>query len=67
MKNKMKWILSAVLLFSITAPISAMDMNERAGMEEVKKKKWGKKKSKSTTKNNGKKAKKGFWSWFGGK
>ena len=67
MKNKMKWILSAVLLFSVTAPISAMDNDGKAGMEEVKKKKWGKKKSKSTTKNNGKKAKKGFWSWFGGK
>ena len=67
MKSKLKWILSAVLLFSVTAPISAMDMNESAGMEEVKKKKWGKKKSKSTQKNNGKKAKKGFWSWFGGK
>ena len=37
------------------------------GMEEVKKKKWNKKKSKSSTKNSGKKAKKGFWSWFGGK
>jgi hypothetical protein len=54
-------------MFSVTAPITAMDMDERAGMEEVKKKKWGKKKGKKTTKNNGKKAKKGFWSWFGGK
>ena len=67
MKSKLKWILSALLMFSVTAPISAMDMNEKAGMEEVKKKKWGKKKGKKTTKNNGKKAKKGFWSWFGGK
>ena len=67
MKNKMKWILSAVLLFSVTSPVSAMDMNERAGMEEVKKKKWGKKKKKTTTNNNCKKSKKGFWSWFGGK
>ncbi len=67
MKSKLKWILSAVLLFSVTTPISAMDMSERAGMEEVKKKKWNKKKSKSSTKNSGKKAKKGFWSWFGGK
>ena len=67
MKNLMKWILSALLVFSVTSPVSAADMNERAGMEEVKKKKWGKKKGKKTNKNNGKKAKKGFWSWFGGK
>ena len=67
MKSKLKWILSAALMFSVTAPIPAMDMNESAGMEEVKKKKWGKKKGKKTNKNNGKKAKKGFWSWFGGK
>ena len=67
MKSKLKWILSAALMFSVTAPITAMDMNERAGMEEVKKKKWGKKKGKKTTKNSGKKAKKGPWSWFGGK
>lgn len=67
MKNLMKWILSALLVFSVTSPVAAADMSEKAGMEEVKKKKWGKKKSKSTQKNNGKKAKKGFWSWFGGK
>ena len=64
MKNVLKMILASTLLLSITP---ACDMSEKAGMEEVKKKKWGKKKSKSTTKNNGKKAKKGFWSWFGGK
>ncbi len=48
MKNLMKWILSALLVFSVTSPVSAADMSDRAGMEEVKKKKWGKKKSKST-------------------
>ena len=67
MKSKLKWILSAALMFSVTAPISAMDMNESAGMEEVKKKKGGKKKGKQTNKNNGKKAKQGCWCWFGGK
>ena len=45
MKSKLKWILSAFLVFSVTAPISAMEMEERAGMEELgKKKKFGKKK-----------------------
>ena len=63
----MKWVLSLALLCGSVAPVAAMDLNDKAGMEEVKKKKWGKKKSKSTQKNNGKKAKKGFWSWFGGK
>lgn len=61
----MKWILSFVLLCGTVTPATAMDLNDKAGMEEVKKKKWNKKKSKSSTKNNGKKAKKGFWSWFG--
>ena len=41
MKNLMKWILSALLVFSVTSPVSAADMSEKAGMEEVKKKKWG--------------------------
>ena len=63
MKSKLRWILSAFLVFSVTAPISAMEMEERAGMEEIGKKKKGKK----SGKNNGKKSKKGFWSWFGGK
>jgi len=69
MKSKLRWILSAFLVFSITAPISAMEMEERAGMEEIgKKKKFGKKKKgKKSGKNSGKKSKKGFWSWFGGK
>tara|TARA_Y100000816_G_scaffold121575_1_gene85424 strand:+ start:516 stop:725 length:210 start_codon:yes stop_codon:yes gene_type:complete len=69
MKSKLRWILSAFLVFSVTAPISAMEMEERAGMEEIgKKKKFGKKKKgKKSGKNSGKKSKKGFWSWFGGK
>ena len=58
MKNKMKWILSVALLCGTVAPVAAMDLDDRAGMEEVKKKKWNKKKSKSSTKNSGKKAKK---------
>ena len=69
MKSKLRWILSAFLVFSVTAPISAMEMEERAGMEEIgKKKKFGKKKKgKKSGKNSGKKSKKRFWSWFGGK
>ena len=69
MKSKLRWILSAFLVFSVTAPISAMEMEERAGMEEIgKKKKFGKKKKgKKSGKNSGKKSKKGSWSWFGGK
>ena len=69
MKSKLRWILSAFLVFSVTSPISAMEMEERAGMEEIgKKKKFGKKKKgKKSGKNSGKKSKKGFWSWFGGK
>ena len=69
MKSQFKWILSAFLVFSVTAPVSAMEMEERAGMEEIgKKKKFGKKKKgKKSGKNSGKKSKKGFWSWFGGK
>tara|TARA_Y100001970_G_scaffold280729_1_gene390174 strand:- start:1818 stop:2021 length:204 start_codon:yes stop_codon:yes gene_type:complete len=67
MKNKLKWLLSFALIFSVVAPISAMDLDNSDGMEEVKKKKWGKKKSKKSGKNSGKKSKKGFWSWFGGK
>ena len=39
MKSKFKWILSAFLVFSVTAPVSAMEMEERAGMEEIGKRK----------------------------
>jgi len=66
MKNKLKWIMSAALIFSTVPSVSAMNLNDKAGMEEVKKKKWKKKKSKSSNKNTGKKSKKGFWSFFGG-
>ena len=52
MKNKMKWILSVALLCGTVAPVAAMDLDDKAGMEEVKKKKWNKKKSKSSTKNS---------------
>ena len=60
-------ILSLLIFFGSVPTAQASDMSNKAGMEEVKKKKWNKKKSKSSTKNSGKKAKKGFWSWFGGK
>ncbi len=67
MKNKLSWIMAAIMMFSAVPPVTAMDLNEKDGMEEVKKKKWKKKKgSKSSNKNNGKKSKKGFWSFFGG-
>jgi len=59
MKKLLKVVLSAFLLFSVTAPVSAMDMNEGAGMEEVKKKK---KKGKKIGGSKGKKSKKGFFS-----
>ena len=55
MKNILKMILASTLFLS-TAP--ACDMSEKAGMEEVKKKK--KKKGKKIQK--GKKRKKGFFS-----
>tara|TARA_B100002019_G_scaffold282772_1_gene288400 strand:+ start:708 stop:902 length:195 start_codon:yes stop_codon:yes gene_type:complete len=58
MKNILKLILSAVILFGAVPTVNAMDMN-MAGMEEIKKKKKGKKKLKS---NKGKKKKKGFFS-----
>ena len=58
MKNILKLILSAVILFGAVPTVNAMEMN-MAGMEEVKKKK--KKKGKKIGKK-GKKAKKGFFS-----
>jgi len=60
MKNILKLILSAVILFGGVPTVSAMDMNEGAGMEEVKKKK--KKKGKKIGGSKGKKKKKGFFS-----
>ena len=58
MKNILKLILSAVILFGAVPTINAMDMN-MAGMEEVKKKK---KKGKKIGGKKGKKSKKGFFS-----
>ena len=39
MNKLLKVVLSAFLFISVTAPVSAMDYSENAGMEEVKKKK----------------------------
>ena len=65
MKNKMKWILSFVLLCCTVAQAAAMDLNDKAGMEEIKKKK---KKAGKKLSEKGKKKKKGFWSkMFGAK
>ena len=52
MKNVLKLLLSAVILFAAVPTLNAADMN-MAGMEEVKKKKMSQK---------GKKKKKGFFS-----
>ena len=66
MKNILKWFLSLSLLIVAAPSAYSMDMNEKASMEEVKKKKY-KKKKKASGKDSGKKAKKGFWSnFFGG-
>jgi hypothetical protein len=63
MKNILKLILSAVILFGAVPTVNAMEMN-MAGMEEIKKKK---KTSKKKMKKSGKK-KKGFFSkLFGAK
>ena len=64
MKNVLKLLLSAVILFAAVPTVNAADMN-MAGMEEIKKKK--KKKGKKMQK--GKKGKKkGFFSkMFGSK
>ena len=67
MKQILRWILSLSLLLVAVPSLSSMELNEKAGMEEVKKKKLKKGKKKSSGKNNGKKSKKGFWSnLFGG-
>ena len=58
MKNILKLVLSAVILFGAVPTVNAMDMN-MAGMEEVKKKK---KKGKKIGGKKGKKSKKGFFS-----
>ena len=59
MKNILKLLLSAVILFGAAPTINAMDMSNMAGMEEIKKKKKGKKKKLA---QKGKKKKKGFFS-----
>ncbi len=58
MKNILKLLLSAVILFAAVPTANAADMN-MAGMEEVKKKK---KKGKKIGGKKGKKSKKGFFS-----
>jgi len=67
MKQILRWALSISLLIVAVPSVSSMDMNEKAGMEEIKKKKMKKGKKKSSGKDKGKKSKKGFWSnLFGG-
>jgi len=58
MKNVVKLLLSAVILFAAVPSVNAADMN-MAGMEEIKKKKKNKKKKIG---KKGKKSKKGFFS-----
>ena len=58
MKNILKLLLSAVILFGAVPTVNAADMN-MAGMEEIKKKK---KKKKKIGGKKGKKSKKGFFS-----
>ena len=58
MKNILKLILSAIILFGAVPTVNAMDM-KMDNMEEIKKKK--KKKGKKVGKK-GKKSKKGFFS-----
>ena len=59
MKNILKLVLSGIIFFGAIPTVSSMDYSERAGMEEVKKKKKGKKKLKG---DKGKKKRKGFFS-----
>jgi len=58
MKTILTGILSLFIFFGAVPQVNAMDMNEMAGMEEVKKKK---KKGKKIS-GKGKKKKKGFFS-----
>ena len=41
MKNILKLVLSGIIFFGAVPTVSSMDYSERAGMEEVKKKKKG--------------------------
>jgi len=59
MKTILTGILSLFIFFGAVPQVNAMDMNEMAGMEEVKKKK---KKGKKIGGSKGKKKKKGFFS-----
>ena len=60
MKSILKLILSVIIFFGTVPSISAMDYCEKAGMEEIKKKK--KKKGKKVKgKEKGKKGKRGWW------
>ncbi len=59
MKNTIKWVLSFLIFFAAVPTVQASDMNNSAGMEEVKKKK---KKGKKMGAKKGKKSKKGFFS-----
>ena len=59
MKTILTSILSLVIFFGVVPTVQASDMNNKAGMEEIKKKK--KKKGKKLG-QKGKKKKKGFWS-----
>ena len=66
MKNILKYILSLTIFFGAVPVVSAMDYSEKAGMEEVKKKK--KKKGKKKLEKGKKGKKKGFFSkLFGSK
>jgi hypothetical protein len=56
MKNILKLILSGIIFFGTAPTVSSMDYSEKAGMEEIKKKKKKGKKIK----------KKGFFSKFKG-
>ena len=48
MKSILTGILSLFIFFGAVPQVNAMDMNNMAGMEEIKKKKKGKKKMKSS-------------------
>jgi|TARA_R110000824_G_scaffold170762_1_gene348196 hypothetical protein len=63
MKTILTGILSAFIFFGSVPTVQASDMNNSAGMEEIKKKKKGKKKKIS---KKGKKKKQGFFSKFKG-
>jgi hypothetical protein len=62
MKTILTGILSAFIFFGSVPTVQASDMNNSAGMEEIKKKK----KSKKKISKKGKKKKKGFFSKFKG-